>query len=266
MSPGSQALQGRHAFVTGASRGIGAAIARALAAQGATLTLAARDEASLKQLAHELSAITTVGRVSLDITQLDSVQAGVERAAAERGAIHVLVNNAGQAHSAPFAKTDLALWSQMLAVNLTGTYLCTHAVLPHMLAAAQAGTPGRIIHIASTAALQGYAYVSAYTAAKHGVLGLTRSLALELAGKNITVNAICPGYTETDIVKDAVANIMAKTGKSESEARAALAARNPQGRLIQPEEIAQAVCWLCQPGSASVNGQAIAIDGGESIT
>jgi NAD(P)-dependent dehydrogenase (short-subunit alcohol dehydrogenase family) len=266
MSPGSQALQGRHAFVTGASRGIGAAIARALAAQGATLTLAARDEASLKQLAHELSAITTVGRVSLDITQLDSVQAGVERAVAERGAIHVLVNNAGQAHSAPFAKTDLALWSQMLAVNLTGTYLCTHAVLPHMLAAAQAGTPGRIIHIASTAALQGYAYVSAYTAAKHGVLGLTRSLALELAGKNITVNAICPGYTETDIVKDAVANIMAKTGKSESEARAALAARNPQGRLIQPEEIAQAVCWLCQPGSASVNGQAIAIDGGESIT
>jgi NAD(P)-dependent dehydrogenase (short-subunit alcohol dehydrogenase family) len=217
-------------------------------------------------LANELSAITTVGRVSLDITQLDSVQAGVERAAAERGAIHVLVNNAGQAHSAPFAKTDLALWSQMLAVNLTGTYLCTHAVLPHMLAAAQAGTPGRIIHIASTAALQGYAYVSAYTAAKHGVLGLTRSLALELAGKNITVNAICPGYTETDIVKDAVANIMAKTGKSESEARAALAARNPQGRLIQPEEIAQAVCWLCQPGSASINGQAIAIDGGESIT
>jgi NAD(P)-dependent dehydrogenase (short-subunit alcohol dehydrogenase family) len=260
----NQPLSGRHALVTGASRGIGAAIARALASQGATLTLAARDAATLAALAHELSASTTVGTVAMDITSEDSVRHAVQQAVVERGAVNVLVNNAGQAHSAPFAKTDLALWSQMLSVNLTGTYLCAQAVLPHMLAAAQAGAPGRIINIASTAALQGYAYVSAYTAAKHGVLGLTRSLALELAGKGITVNAICPGYTETDIVKDAVANIMAKTGKNEEQARAAVASRNPQGRLIQPEEVAQAVCWLCLPGSASVNGQAIAIDGGET--
>jgi 3-hydroxybutyrate dehydrogenase len=260
----NQPLTGRHALVTGASRGIGAAIARALAVQGATLTLAARDAATLAALAHELSSHTTVGTVAMDITSEASVNKAVQQAVAERGAVNVLVNNAGQAHSAPFAKTDLALWSQMLAVNLTGTYLCAQAVLPHMLAAAQSGVPGRIINIASTAALQGYAYVSAYTAAKHGVLGLTRSLALELAGKGITVNAICPGYTETDIVKDAVANIMAKTRKNEEQARAALASRNPQGRLIQPEEVAQAVCWLCLPGSASVNGQAIAIDGGET--
>lgn len=266
MSHVGQTLKGQHALVTGASRGIGAAIARALAAQGATLTLAARDASSLKALEQELSMLSTVGSVSIDITNEASVNEAIKQAAAERGAINILVNNAGQAHSAPFGKTDLALWSNMLSVNLTGTYLCTHAALPHMLAAAKAGQPGRIINVASTAALQGYAYVSAYTAAKHGVLGLTRSLALELAGKNITVNAICPGYTETDIVKDAVANIMAKTGKSEADARAALASRNPQGRLIQPEEIAQTVCWLCQPGSASINGQAIAIDGGETIT
>jgi NAD(P)-dependent dehydrogenase (short-subunit alcohol dehydrogenase family) len=152
----------------------------------------------------------------------------------------------------------------MLEVNLSGTFHVTQAVLPGMLEAAAQGTPGRIVNIASTAALKGYAYVSAYVAAKHGVLGLTRALALELARKNVTVNAVCPGYTETDIVQDAVRNIVAKTGQSEEQARQALAASNPQQRLVQPHEVAQSVLWLCATGSGAVNGQAIAVDGGET--
>jgi len=179
------------------------------------------------------------------------------------GPINILVNNAGQAISQPFDKTDLAMWQTMITTNLTGTYSCTHAALPSMLKAASSGTPGRIIHVASTAGLQGYAYVSAYTAAKHGVIGLTRALALELARKNITVNAICPGFTDTDMVRSAIENIVAKTGKTATQAREALADRNPQKQLVQPEEIAQTVLWLCGPGSAAINGQAIAIDGGE---
>jgi NAD(P)-dependent dehydrogenase (short-subunit alcohol dehydrogenase family) len=187
----------------------------------------------------------------------------MQAAEAALGPIHILVNNAGQAISQPFEKTDLALWQSMLNINLTGTYTCTHAALPSMLKAAASGTPGRIIHIASTAGLKGYAYVSAYTAAKHGVIGLTKALAIELARKNITVNALCPGYTETDIVQAAIDTIVTKTGKTAQQARDTLAAGNPQQRLVQPEEIAQAVMWLCSEGSGAINGQAIAIDGGE---
>ena len=175
------------------------------------------------------------------------------------------MNAATIASSQPFAKTDATLWQQMLNVNLTGTYHCIQSVLPGMLEAAQAGTSGRIVNIASTAGLKGYAYVSAYVAAKHGVVGLTKALALELARKGVTVNAICPGYTETDIVRDAVQNIVSKTGKSEAEARQALAAGNPQQRLVQPQEVAQGVLWLCAAGSDAINGQAIAIDGGELV-
>jgi len=156
-------------------------------------------------------------------------------------------------------KTDAALLQDMLAVNLGGVFNCTQSVLPDMLAA----NWGRIVNVASTAGLRGYAYVSAYSAAKHGVIGLTRSLALELASKGITVNAVCPGYTETDIVKDAIANIMAKTARSETQARAELAKSNPQGRLVQAEEVANAVLWLASEGATSITGQAVAVAGGE---
>ena len=263
MTNNTALLQQRHAVVTGSSRGIGAAIARGLAHAGAHLTLIGRSRDSLENIAAELRALTRVHTEAVDITDNAAVHTAMQAAEQALGPIHILVNNAGQASSQPFDKTDLAMWQSMITTNLTGTYSCTHAALPSMLNAASSGTPGRIIHVASTAGLQGYAYVSAYTAAKHGVIGLTRALALELARKNITVNAICPGYTETDIVQSAIENIVAKTGKTPTQAREALADRNPQKQLVQPEEIAQAVLWLCGPGSAAINGQAIAIDGGE---
>ena len=256
-------LQQRHAVITGASRGIGAAIARALAHAGAHLTLIGRSRDGLEKIANELKGVTLVHTEAVDVTDNAAVHAAMQAAEQALGPIHILVNNAGQASSQPFEKTDWAMWQSMININLSGTYSCTHAALPSMLQAAADGTAGRIIHVASTAGLQGYAYVSAYTAAKHGVVGLTRALALELARKNITVNAICPGYTETDIVQSAIDNIVAKTGKTAAQAREALADRNPQKQLVQPEEIAQTVLWLCGPGSGAINGQAIAIDGGE---
>lgn len=262
-------MQGRHALITGAGSGIGAAIAQALAQAGCRLTLCGRSQDRLQAQAEALRALVpdvAVLIASMDVADEHAVHAAVQHAQSRLGPVHILVNNAGQALSQPFAKTDANTWQQMLNVNLTGTYHCIRAVLPGMLEAASVpgnGTPGRIINIASTAGLKGYAYVSAYVAAKHGVVGLTKAMALELARKGVTVNAICPGYTETDIVHEAVQNIVAKTGKSESEARQALAASNPQQRLVQPHEVAQSVLWLCGAGSDAVNGQALAIDGGE---
>ncbi|MCS0580380.1 SDR family oxidoreductase [Massilia pinisoli] len=248
-----ETLNGKHAVVTGASRGIGLAVARTLAAHGARVTLMARDEAALAEAALALGG--AVAWQVVDVADLDSVGAAFARA----GTVDILVNNAGQAASAPFGRTDAALWQRMLDVNLTGAYHCIQAALPGMVDKGW----GRIVNVASTAGLTGYRYVAAYCAAKHGLVGLTRALALEVAAKGVTVNAVCPGFTETDIVRDAVATIVRTTGRTVAEARAQLASANPQGRLVQPDEVAHAVAWLCMPGASALNGQAVAVAGGE---
>ena len=252
-------LDGRHALVTGGGRGIGAAIARALLERGAKVTITGRNAEALAATVAELSALGEIDYTTMDVASADSVAQAFSAAQARFGPIAVLVNNAGQATSAPFLKTSEEVWQQMLDVNLTGSWHCIRAALPAMLEARW----GRIVNVASTAGLTGYGYVSAYCAAKHGLVGLTRSLALEVASKGVTVNAVCPGYTETDIVRDAVANIVAKTGRSDAEALAELAAGNPQKRLVQPDEVAHAVAWLCMPGAGAMNGQSIAVAGGE---
>lgn len=253
-----KALAGRHALVTGGGRGIGLAVARSLLEQGACVTLLGRNAETLHAALGGLPA-ARCAVLQADVADRASVDAAFALAAQRNGVIDILVNNAGQAASASFGKTDDALWRQMMAVNLDGTFYCTQAALPGMLANGW----GRIVNVASTAALTGYRYVAAYCAAKHAVLGLTRALALEVAGKGVTVNAVCPGYTETDIVHEAVANIVAKTGLSHDAARSQLASGNPQGRLVQPEEVADAVAWLCRPQAGAMNGQAIAVAGGE---
>jgi NAD(P)-dependent dehydrogenase (short-subunit alcohol dehydrogenase family) len=254
----NNALNGRHAVVTGAARGIGAEIARTLAAEGARVSLLGRDRAALQRVQEQLAgsghAVATA-----DVSDPDSVRAAFDALRAASGPVGILVNNAGQAESAPFLKTTVELWQRMLAVNLTGSFLCAQAALPDML---EQGW-GRIVNIASTAGQKGYAYVSAYTAAKHGVIGLTRSLALEVARKGVTVNAVCPGYTETDILRASVANVVGKTGRSEADALEEFAAVNPQRRIVQPAEVADAVRWLCGEGAASMNGQSISVSGGE---
>lgn len=248
-------LAGKHAFITGGGTGIGLAAARALAARGATLTLGARNFARVEDAASQLGAFP----VSVDVAQETSVAAAFKAARAKNGPMHILVNNAGITPSAPLHNTDLAMWNEVIAINLTGAFLCTRAALADMYAAGW----GRIVNVASIAGLKGGMYISAYCASKHGMIGMTRALAHEAAKRGVTVNAICPGYVETDIVDRAAETIAGKTKLNKEEARAMLYAGNPQGRLITAEEVASAISWLCGEGAAATNGAAIPMTGGE---
>lgn len=241
----SHELKGLHAVVTGASRGIGAAIANAFEEAGIVVSRLARTE--------------NADIIACDVTDGSQVTEAFARAREAHGPIHLLINNAGAAESAPFPDSDLAMLERMLAVNLKGAWLCTQAALPDLLSA----KTSRIINIASTAGQRGFSYVAAYCSAKHGLIGLTRALAAEYAATQLTVNALCPGYTDTDLVFNAVRHIAERSGRPADEIRAGFAKQNPQGRLIAPSEVAAAALWLCSPQAAAINGQSISLSGGE---
>ena len=240
-------MQGRRALVTGGAKGIGRAIADRLAAEGATVCVLGRDAAALAESGHAYAVA--------DVTDDAELAAAIQRL----GPFDILVNNAGAAFSATFGRHSRTDWNTMLAVNLTSCFVATQLVLPGMM---ERGW-GRIVSVASTASLKGYAYTTAYCAAKHGLLGLTRALAVETARTGVTVNAVCPGFTDTALIGRAVDTIVAKTGQSAEQAVAALARSNPQARLVQPTEVAGAVVYLCRDEAASLTGQAIAVAGGE---
>ena len=247
---------GRHALITGGGTGIGAAIAARLSEMGARITVVGRRPEPLEEVADGLDGAQPV---PFDVTDEAAVEEGLKTATERFGPVDVLINNAGASDSSPFTRTTPDAWRAMLDVNLTGAFLMSRAVLPGMV---ERGW-GRIVSIASTAGLKGYAYVAAYCAAKHGVIGMTRSLALEVAQKGVTVNAVCPGYTETELLSESVANIVDKTGVSEDEARAQLLESNPQGRFVSPEEVAEAATWLMSSNAGAITGQAIVVAGGE---
>ena len=249
-------LRGTHALITGGGTGIGAAIATRLSESGAHITVTGRRPEPLEKVADRLRRAYAV---PFDVTDEAAIKDGVSAAAERLGPVDILINNAGVAGSSPFGHITLDAWRTMLEANLTSVYLMSRAVLPGMVER----NWGRIVSVASTAGLKGYAYVAAYCAAKHGVIGMTRALALEVAQKGVTANAVCPGYTETELLAESVANITDKTGASEDEARAQLLQSNPQGRFVSPEEVAEAAAWLVGPNAGAITGQAIAIAGGE---
>ena len=244
-------IQGKHIIVTGGGSGVGAKTAKALAKQGAKVTIMGRKETPLREqrLPYQLC----------DVTNEKNVEAAFDVARSEHGPIWGVIANAGAATSLPFKKMHQAHLQSMLAVNLIGVSNSFRAGLPDMLDA----NDGRMIAIASTAGLKGYAYASAYAAAKHGVVGLVRSLAIELASKGITVNAICPGYIETPLLDSAVENIIKKSSMNRAQVEKTLLKGNPQDRFIQADEVAEAVLWLCSNGARSVNGHTMALSGGE---
>ncbi len=252
-------LLGRGAVVTGGSRGIGAAVAEALAGAGASVVVAARTRPETEATA---AALRRRGLKAwahpVDVTKPASVRALAAFARKRLGAVHILVNNAGIAPSAPIARLTLPEWNRCLAVNATGTFLCTQAFLPGMLAEQW----GRVVNVASVAGKTGGAYISAYAASKHAVLGFTRSAAAEVATKGITVNAVCPGYVDTDLTAGTLARIISKTGLTRRKALETLLAQNPQRRLIAPGEVAWLVLSLCDERARGINGQALVLDGG----
>lgn len=250
-------LKGKHAIVTGGGKGIGAAVVHALSAQGARVSILGRDSSALAQQAKKIGATAFVHEC--DVADESSIASAFAACFHHFGDPYILVNNAGQAEAAGFAEMKRDLWDRMIAVNLTGTFLCTQQVIAKMTAA----RGGRIVNIASVAGLKGFSKVAAYCASKHGVVGLTRALAQETAKLGVTVNAVCPGYTDTEMTHRGIVDLQSSLGKTEAEAKAMLLRNNPRGTFITPEEVAAVVIFLCSPEAAAITGLALPVSGGE---